>query len=219
MKNLFLNLGCSLDLHNRVIQEKLLSTLSNCGYDVKIHNICCRNPHQLESGAHLLHMSVKCADRSTELYKDITTKSFWEFADSIENFPFPNYQGLKMSLHDPCPSRKHPQIQQAVRSLLKKMNIEIVEAKNHGKTAICCGTNLYGKIPAEKLTKHIENRAASMPCPEVAVYCVACINPINMGGRNPRYILDLMLNQPTAVPNINFEEWLEKLSAHRATRA
>jgi len=32
-----------------------------------------------------------------------------------------------MSVHDPCPAREKPQVHQAVRNLLEKMNIEVVE--------------------------------------------------------------------------------------------
>lgn len=219
MNNLFLNLGCSLDFHNKQIQEKLLATLANCGYDLTMHNICCHQPPQLEVGSKLFHLSIRCANRSVDLHKNITTQSFWEFVDSIENFPFPDYQGMKMSIHDPCPAKKYPGLQQAVRSLLKKMNIEIVETKHHGSNSLCCGNSLYNKIPMEKFIEYMKIRANSMPCQEVAVYCVACIKPISVGGRTPKYILDLMLNEPTTVSELSFEEWGKNLSAHRETRA
>ena len=37
-----------------------------------------------------------------------------------------------MSVHDACSIREKPQVHQAVRNLLKKMNIEVVEKKFNG---------------------------------------------------------------------------------------
>ena len=56
-----------------------------------------------------------------------------------------------MSVHDPCPVRKKPQVHQAVRNLLEKMNIEVVETKFIGTRSVCCGDDFYPKLSLNKV--------------------------------------------------------------------
>ena len=99
-----------------------------------------------------------------------------------------------ISLHDACPVREKLQVHQAVRNLLKKMNIDVVETKFCGTNSICCGDNFYPKLPIEKVHEKTKARADSMPCKEVCVYCVSCIKSMYIGGKTPRHLIDLLMN-------------------------
>jgi hypothetical protein len=57
----------------------------------------------------------------------------------------------------------------------------------------------------------MKKRADSMPCQEVCVYCVSCIKSMHIGGKKPRYILDLLFNQQTNVQVYDTVEWHEML--------
>ena len=46
------------------------------------------------------------------------TKSFWEVLDEDSEFVLPDYFGMKFVIQDCWRDRKHPEIHQAVRSLL-----------------------------------------------------------------------------------------------------
>lgn len=36
-----------------------------------------------------------------------------------------------------------------------------------------------------------------MPCEEVVVYCASCITSMSVGGKRPRYLLDLLFGEDT----------------------
>ncbi len=102
-----------------------------------------------QQGLPLLTTVAGCDRRFRSLYEGINTISIWEVLDSIENLPLPDHTGLMVSVHDSCSYRPKPQVHEAVRSLLGKMNIQIIEAQFSGTKSICCGDNFYGLIPLE----------------------------------------------------------------------
>ena len=42
-----------------------------------------------------------------------------------------------------------------------------------------------------------KKRAAQMPCQDVAVYCVSCMKSMAVGGKTPRYLVDLLFGEPS----------------------
>ena len=66
----------------------------------------------------------------------------WQVIDNDPDFQFPDYHGEKMTIQDCWVSFEKRYVQDTVRSLLKKMNIEAVElSENYEKTKFC-GVNL-----------------------------------------------------------------------------
>lgn len=43
----------------------------------------------------------------------------------------------------------------------------------------------------------MSRRASSMPREDVVVYCVSCINAMYIGGKRPRYLVDLLFAEQT----------------------
>ena len=119
-----------------------------------------------------------------------------------------------MSLHDPCPVREQPQVHQAVRNLLDKMNIDIVETRFNRERSLCCGDDLYPRHPVEKVHKAMRRRAESMSCRDVCVYCVSCIKSLHIGGKTPRHLLDLLLNEPTDPQEFDTVKWHQLLDEY-----
>jgi hypothetical protein len=120
-----------------------------------------------------------------------------EVLDNIPALPLPTYEGLRLSVHDSCSFRKKPQVHAAVRSLLDKMNIEVVESEFSGTKSICCGDNFYPRLSVEEVNAFQKKRASQMPCQDVAVYCVSCIKSMQIGGKTPHHMMDLVLGLPT----------------------
>ena len=144
-----------------------------------------------------INVCAGCDRRFRSLYPGITTISLWEVIDGLDSFQFPDYQGLQLTVHDACPVREKPQVHQAVRSLLKKINIEIIETEFHGSRSKCCGDDFYPTLPVEKIHEKMRERAAEMPCEDVCAYCVSCIEAMHIGGKAPRHLMDLLLgNRP-----------------------
>ena len=46
----------------------------------------------------------------------------------------------------------------------------------------------------------MRKRAEEMPVDDVVVYCVSCIKAMQIGGRQPRYMVDLLFGGSTPKP-------------------
>jgi len=201
------NPGCALMLYKPHYADKLLKILG-----VKKHDICCHHNPNVESGTEIINTCAGCDKRFGSLYEGVSTISLWEVIAKDETFPFPNYDKLELSVHDACPVRNRSEVHDAIRELLKKMNIKIVEAEKIRKNSICCGDNFYPSLPIEKVHEKMRERANSMPTDDVCVYCVSCIKSMNIGGKRPRYILDLLFNEQTESKICDTVKWHEQIN-------
>jgi hypothetical protein len=197
MSKWYFNPGCALSIYKPEMEKKILQLLQEHLGEVDLHNICCQHDPQLPADSLIINICAGCDKRFSTLYQGITTISIWEIIDGIKEFPLPVYEGLRLSVHDACPIRGKPQIHQAVRSILGKMNVAVMEAKFSGIHSICCGDSFYNKLPLEKVHQLMESRAVSMPCDEVCVYCVSCVKAMHIGGKSPRHLMDLIMDEPT----------------------
>ena len=211
MTKIYFNPGCALSIYKPDIEDKILDFLNNNYGQVKMHKICCRHDPQLDAGSLIINVCAGCDRRFRSLYEGISTISLWEVLDGLDTFKYPDYEGIKMSVHDACPVREKPQVHQAVRSLLKKMNIEIVETKNNGTRSICCGDDFYPKLPIDQIHQRMKDRAESMPCNDVCVYCVSCIKSMYIGGKEPRHLVDLLMGETTEPQEYDTIKWHEQL--------
>ena len=196
-KNLYFNPGCALNIYKPEKEAQILQYLKETYPDVKLHDICCHFDPKVPNNSCIVNICAGCDRRFRSLYEGVSTISLWEVIDSLDNFPFPNYGGEVMTLHDACPVREKPAVHEAVRNLLKKMNIELIETEFHGTRSICCGDDFYKKIPLEDVHIKMKERADSMPCENVVVYCVSCIKSMSVGGKTPRHLVDLLFGEET----------------------
>ncbi|MBQ8831575.1 MAG: (Fe-S)-binding protein [Oscillospiraceae bacterium] len=198
MDKCYYNPGCALIEYKPETVNSIWQMLkNNFGY-VKLHSTCCRYDPKLPDGSVIIADCAGCDRRFRSLYEGIETITLWEVLDSIDNLPLPDYKGAKMSVHDSCGYRHKPQIHRAIRSLLSKMNIQIVEAEYHGENSVCCGDNFYGYVDNDRVEKRIQERANQFPCEDVVVYCIGCLRGFSAKGITPRHLVDLLLNLETA---------------------
>ena len=99
----------------------------------------------------------------------------------------------------------------AVRNLLKKMHIEIVEAEFSGTESVCCGDNFYGAVPNEQVEKRIQMRADQFPCQDVVVYCIGCVRAMTASGKTPHYLPDLLFDRIAEPMPDTLDEYHSKL--------
>lgn len=213
-KNCYFNPGCALDLYKPAVADNMLKLLQENFGEIKPHHICCRHDPVLPVGAVIINNCAGCDRRFRSLYEGIRTISFWEVIDSIEGLNLPDYGGMKMSVHDPCGYRHKPQVHKAVRSLLRKMNIEVVEAEFHGSESICCGDNFYGYVANERVQERIQMRADQFPCKDVVVYCIGCDRAMTEGGKMPHYLPELLFGQVTKPNTDSLDEYHGKVAAY-----
>ncbi|MDR1125115.1 MAG: (Fe-S)-binding protein [Deltaproteobacteria bacterium] len=204
MEKLYYNPGCALVLYKPHLGEKVLRHLNKHYQPTAPHGICCNYDPKLPQGSRVINTCPGCDRRFGNLYPGVSTTSLWEILANDPGFPFPDYQGLTVSIHDACPVRGNPKVHAAVRKLMDRMRIKVVEAEARGPKSICCGDSCYkprqpayGPEELETIRKAMLARARSMPCEEVAVYCVSCIKSMHIGGRKPRYLVDLLFGEST----------------------
>lgn len=186
---------------------------NNFGY-VRMHNICCHHDPKLPYGSTIINNCAGCDRRFRSLYEGIQTISIWEVFDSIENLKLPDYSGLKVSVHDSCAFRQKPQVHNAVRSLLNKMNIKVVDAEASGTKSVCCGDSFYPELSIQEVNKKQKERAAQMPCQDVVVYCVSCIKSMTIGGKTAHHMMDLVLNEKTEPQELNLKIYHDNLNKY-----
>ena len=218
MSKIYFNPGCALSLYKpefeKVILEFLNKNYGEC--EVKLHKICCHYDPRLEAGSLVINVCAGCDRRFSSLYNGISTISVWEVIDGLEDkFKYPNHSGLKLSVHDACPIREKTQVHKAVRNLLKKMNIEIMKTELSGSDSVCCGDSFYPKLSVEEVHRKMKERAESMPREDVCVYCVSCIKSIYIGGKTPRFLMDLLMNETTDPQVCDTVKWHEQLKDYR----
>lgn len=201
------NPGCALLIYKPVYMDRIISFLCKDLYTVQAHNICCRHNPTLPNGSLIINTCAGCDKRFSTLYTGITTVSLWEILAASDTFPFPKYDGITMTIHDPCPIRTKKNVHDSIRIILKKMDIKVIETNNNKKNSICCGDSFYPELPIDEIHSKMKERADSMPCQDVCVYCVSCIKSIHIGGKNPRYILDLLFSEPTETQVFDTIEW------------
>lgn len=212
----YFNPGCAINICYPDSGPKILEFLNAHFGPVEMHTICCHYNPQLPHGSTIISNCAGCDLRLGSLYAGIRTITLWEVLDSIENLPLPAYNGLQLSVHDSCVFRSKPQIPAAIRSLLRKMNVQIVESKHSGTKSICCGDNFYPKIPIEEVAAFQKKRAAQMPCQDVAVSCVSCIKSMAIGGKTPRHMIDLILKQETDPGDTRIDLYHEAIKKYRS---
>jgi Fe-S oxidoreductase len=210
----YFNPGCAMSLYKPEAVEEVLHLLNRRFLPTQLHTTCCRHEPNLPKGSTIINNCAGCDRRFRSLYEGVQTVSLWEVLDAIPALPLPTYDGMQLSVHDSCSFRKKPQVHDAVRSLLDKMHIEVVESPLSGTKSVCCGDNFYPHISIEEVTAFQKKRAAQMPCQDVAVYCVSCIKSMYIGGKTPHHMLDLVLGEPTDPQETRIDVYHETLDEY-----
>ncbi len=164
----------------------------------------------------MVNVCPGCDRRYRENYRESTTVSAWELLAAGSFFPFPDYPGRRMSINDACPTRSETRVHEAVRELLRRMNITLVEPRLTRTTGACCGDSLWGNAPTPAVVAAMRKRASQMPAEEVVVYCVSCAKAMFLGGRQPRHLVDLLFGEETVPGTLGPDLWHRELDAYVA---
>ncbi len=206
--------GCALMIYRPELAGRVLAHLNADGPSVTQHLTCCRHSPQLPEGTEIINTCPGCDRRYRELYDGITTVSLWELLAGTTTFPFPDYRGLEMTVQDACPTRTEERVHAAVRRLLARMHIQVVEPRFTKTHAVCCGDTFFGVLPIELVKQQMAARAAQMPRDDVVVYCVSCVKALHLGGRRPRHLLDLLFGEDTTPGPCQPDGWHAEIQAY-----
>ncbi len=203
--------GCALLMYKPHLAEKMNAILSeNLG---KMDDLltCCKHVPQLDSVTEVINICPGCDKRYSNDYQNTTTISLWEILAGSDFFPFPDYGGRTMSILDACPTREKVVVHEAIRTLLSKMNIKVIEPAKTGTRSTCCGDSFYGVIPVEEVKKQMRKRTSEMPNENVVVYCISCIKSVHIGGKRPHYLVDLLFGEETHPGTWEPDQWHQEL--------
>lgn len=175
---------------------------------------------QFSSGAEVYSLCHNCNNIIEELYPSACVHSLWELLAKDDGFPFPDYQGMKVTVQDCWRSRDRREEQEAVRELLSKMNIDYSEAKDNHERTEYCGPSLYRPQPPRnpklapkhyvegakgKFIPHTEpeqeqimiNYCRQFTTDKVVCYCHYCLEGLIMGKIEGLHIAQLLFPETT----------------------
>jgi Fe-S oxidoreductase len=209
--------GCALILYKPGLVGKLNTVLNENIEEMDILNLCCRNQPELNKGTEVINICPGCDKRYRENYDESTTISLWEILANTDFFPFPDYHGKEMTIIDACPTRSEVRVHKAIRTLLRKMNIKLIEPEKTGTKSTCCGDSFWDVLPIDKVKTQMRKKASEMPVDDVVVYCVSCSKSMFIGGKKPRYMIDLLFDEETVPNTYEPDEWHKQLDEFIST--
>lgn len=174
---------------------------------------------ELHSGDTIYSLCHNCTNIVSEQSEGVNTLSLWELIDQDEEFAYPDYSGWKVTVQDCWRSRERSEEQKAVRSILRKMNIDFVELPDNGANTEFCGSTLYREQPAKNAhyaPKHYVEQAQGKFLPHteeeqiaimkdycnryeteaVVCYCHYCLEGLLQGGVDGRHLAHLLFEKP-----------------------
>jgi len=199
--------GCALMLYKPELAEMIHAFLVEQYGEMARLDICCKHNPVFTTPTEIINVCPGCDKRFGGTYSITSTVSIWELLADSDEFKFPDYKGQAMTILDACPTRERTVLHEAIRKIITRMNIRLVEPKNTRTQSTCCGDSFYPLLPVFKVNELMKKRADEMPEEEVIVYCVSCIQSVAIGGKTPRYLPDLLFGletKPTVYPT---EEW------------
>ena len=143
--------GCALTDYKPELAEKILRYLQKTFGDVPLYDTCCRVDCTLPNGTTVINTCPGCNRRFQAKREGISTVSLWEVLAERDDFPFPDYGGLTLAIHDACPTRGEPKVHEAVRTLLARMNIRVAEPEFTKDRQNCCGDSAYPEKPLPEI--------------------------------------------------------------------
>jgi Fe-S oxidoreductase len=116
--------------------------------------------------------------------------------------PEPKARGLRLPplvLHDPCPSRNDPKVQEAAREVLSRLGVVFEEyPDNRGKT-LCCGRANMLMVLEPAKSREVLLRRVSQSERDVLTYCFSCVDAFKSAGRGSLHGLDYVFAPPEKI--------------------
>jgi Fe-S oxidoreductase len=214
MKNRTFAPGCALMIYKPELAKKIHLLLNDSFGEMDMVMTCCRRDPGYTSPTQVINICPGCDKRFRSDYVNCSTISLWEILAESDSFPFPDYGGQKMTIIDACPTRDQDHVHKAIREIVKKMNIDLVEPEKTMAKSTCCGDGFYGELPVEVVKNLMTKKASEMPVDDVIVYCVSCSKSMFIGKKQPRYLVDLLFNETTIPKTFEPDEWHNELSLY-----
>jgi Fe-S oxidoreductase len=135
----------------------------------------------------------QCQEVLDERFPDVRISSVWELLAETWD-PIHRYDTLRLAVHDPCRSRRNPEVHAAIRTLVRTCGVDVVETEFSHERTRCCGAG--GKIESvdPELYHKVASRAAGEADLPMVTYCTGCRGALRDAGRQTLHILDLLMS-------------------------
>lgn len=175
---------------------------------------CCRPGHKkLGPGDTALTVCQTCDMVIGENAPQAAVQSAWEYLDSIPGLKLPDHTGERIILRDCWRARHNIPLQDAVRSLLRKMGYMVVELPDNREKTVFDGEWLYRPVApgnlkmAPKAFAQVEPYVTPLSPAEqkarmaayaarldgkAVVYCNACLTGLLDGGADAVHLMELL---------------------------
>lgn len=177
---------------------------------------CCKvNFKQLSKTDTAIVVCNNCGAIISESSSTSDISFVWEIIDSDLDFVYPDYHGEKVTIQDCWRAYDRNGVHRAVRSILRKMNLEIVELRENRRNCKFCGADLLNPctdIEKKLAPKRYAINGADMYVPrtiteqdkwlhdwceqietdKVVCYCLSCLDGIKRGGKQGIHLIELL---------------------------
>lgn len=205
--------SCNYTADNPKESQKIKKFLASKGFKIAR---CCRIDNKtlnVEDKGYTVCQS--CSAFITESSKG-DDESIFIYLDGLDDFKWPDYHGEKMTLQDCWKARNKPEVHNTVRSILKKMNIEVVELEKNREESDYCGLFLKNPSPAigmklapvffgekeavatilesaEEKQAYLEAHCNQYTTEKIVGYCSSCVRGIKQAGYNGIHLMNLIV--------------------------
>ena len=207
--------GCKVKAKYPEAHEKMLQAVRERGYADEVTG-CCRVEYaNLQPDDQAVCICVNCMAMLEESGEQESTVNIWQLIDADPDFPLPDHAGMTVSVQDCGRSYDRAELQDAIRSLLAKMNIQVVEAPDAREKSTYCGAAGMAAVPAfdggQAPQRYLEDapkrglfvpcddvpaclaeHAAAIPADDVVCYCTACHAGLEAGGKHAVNLIELV---------------------------
>lgn len=176
---------------------------------------CCRPNHKkLAAGDTAIVVCNNCA-AIIEENTEAEIRFLWQIIDDDPDFPFPDYHGEEMTVQDCWIAFEKRPVQDAVRSLMRKMNIRAAELEDNFEKTTFCGVNLlspctesnaklahkryveqylhmFTPMSPEEQEAHFRSHCERISTEKAVCYCKFYTDAVNMGGKQGIHLLELL---------------------------
>ena len=183
--------------------------------DVKVVGCCKKSQDVPSEGDTIVTVCMSCMRLLDEMREDVPKISLFEFLLTRDDFDFPDYNGESFTIQDCFRARGKHDVQDAVRSCLKKMNINGIEMPHNRDEEEYDGSfrlhepypsnmelapkyfaeylpPLTIPMPQEDWPETYRRQAEKYTTEKVVGYCNTCVNGVKEAGVDVYHLAQLL---------------------------
>lgn len=125
---------------------------------------------------------------------EMSLVSLWEIIDThgIPENVGVDLTDVAVALHDPCSSRNEPEVQEAVRNILRQLGISSEELPLNRRFTECCGYGGLMCFANRELSANVIRTRIEYSAKDYVAYCAVCQDHFLSQGKKSFHLLDLI---------------------------